>query len=75
MSVRVPFSGGCFILSEAMEFTGNNGERVKLEAAVVIVGVKSKAIRIPIEVMDASGALVNTDEYKEFVKKVRQQKP
>lgn len=75
MVVRVPFNGGSFILSESGEFTGSNGELVKLEAAVVIVGVKSKPIRIPLDVMDAAGALVNTDAYKEFAKKARQSKP
>lgn len=63
------------MLSDAGSFTGNNGELVKLDAALVVIGVKAKPIRLPLDVVDAIIALGKNDEYKEFVKKSRQHKP
>jgi hypothetical protein len=74
MPVRIPFNGGSLLLSDAGEFKGKTGELVKLEAAVVVIGVKAKAIRLPLDVVDAIIALGKNDDYKEFSKKARQPK-
>jgi hypothetical protein len=67
MTVRIPFNGGSFELREAGEFADKTtGKPVKLEPAVAILGVKNKAVRLPIDVVDAIGDLVKKDEYKAF---------
>jgi hypothetical protein len=75
MVTRIPFNGGSLMLSEAGSFTGKTGEIVKLEPAVVVIGVKSKAIRLPVDVVDAIIALGKNDDYKEFARKAKQPKP
>ena len=59
------------MLSEAGSFTGNNGEIVKLDAALVVIGVKAKPIRLPLDVVEAIIALGENDQYKEFITKAR----
>lgn len=72
MVVRITFNGGSFMLSEAGSFTGNSGEIVKLGAALVVIGVKAKPIRLPLDVVEAIIALGENDQYREFIKKARQ---
>lgn len=73
MPVRITFNGGSLTLSDAGSFTGKNGELVKLDAALVIIGVRAKPIRLPLDVVEAIIALGNNDSYKEFAEKARQQ--
>lgn len=74
MPVRITFNGGSLLLSEAGEFKGKTGELVKLDHAVVVIGVKSKPIRLPLDAVDAIISLGKNDDYKEFVKKAKQPK-
>lgn len=72
MTLRIPFNGGSFELKEAAEFPDKEtGKTVKLEPAVAILGVKSKGVRLPIDVVDAIGNLVKTEEYRAFKAKVK----
>jgi len=75
LPVRITFNGGSLTLSAAGSFTGKDGELVKLDAALIIIGVRAKPIRLPLDVVEATIALRNNDAYKEFAKKSTQPKP
>ncbi len=66
---RVKFDGGAHELSEPYTFIGKTGDTVKMEAAVIVCGIRPKGVRVPVEAVEALFLLKDNKDYKEFAKK------